>query len=52
MRHEASRYELEMNNKNKINRDLHSGFKRDYQLKSNLVNDENGDLVADSQNIF
>jgi hypothetical protein len=45
--------ELEMNSKNKNIRDLYSGmneFKRGYQLRNNLVKDENGDLLADSLN--
>jgi hypothetical protein len=40
-----------MDSKNKNIRDLHRGineFKRDYQPKSNLMKDENGDLLADS----
>jgi hypothetical protein len=43
------------NSKNKNIRDLYRGineFKRSYQLQSNLVKDENGDLLADSDNIF
>jgi len=46
---------LETNNKNKNIRDLYRGineFKKDYQPRSNLVKDENGDLVADSHNVF
>jgi hypothetical protein len=46
--------ELATNSKNKNNRDLHSGineFKRGYLTRSNLVKDENGDMLADSQNI-
>jgi hypothetical protein len=27
-------------------------FKRGYQLRRNFVKDKNGDLLADSQNIF
>jgi hypothetical protein len=44
-----------MNSKNKNIRDLHRGineFKRGYQPKSNLVKDENGDLLADFHIIF
>jgi hypothetical protein len=44
-----------MNSKNKNIRDLYrgiNGFKRGYQPRNNLVNDENGDLLADSQNIL
>ncbi|PNF37683.1 hypothetical protein B7P43_G11996 [Cryptotermes secundus] len=43
--------ELAMNSKNKNIRDLSRGindFKMDYQPRSNLVKDENGDLLADS----
>jgi hypothetical protein len=42
-----------MNSKNKNIRDLYRGiieFKRGYQSRSNLVKDENGDLLADSHN--
>ncbi|PNF35986.1 hypothetical protein B7P43_G02286 [Cryptotermes secundus] len=45
----------EYNSKNKNIRDLCSGmndFKRGYKLRSNLVKDENGDLLADSHNIL
>jgi hypothetical protein len=44
-----------MNSKNKNIRDLHigtNGFKRGYQLRNNLVKDENGDQLADSRNIL
>jgi hypothetical protein len=44
-----------MNSKNKNIRDLFrgiNGFKRGYKPRSNLVKDENGDLVADSYNIM
>ncbi|PNF33796.1 hypothetical protein B7P43_G10228 [Cryptotermes secundus] len=47
--------ELAMNSKNKNIRDLYKGindFKRDYQQSSNLVKDENGDLLADSHYIL
>ncbi|PNF19615.1 hypothetical protein B7P43_G03232 [Cryptotermes secundus] len=47
--------ELAMNSKNKNIRDLYRGindFKRGYQPNSNLVKDENGDLLADSHNIL
>jgi hypothetical protein len=40
-----------MNSKNKNIRDLYRGineFKSDYQLQSNLVMEENGELLADS----
>jgi hypothetical protein len=43
--------ELAMNNKNKNIKDLYRGimdFKRGYEPRSNLVKDENGDLLADS----
>jgi hypothetical protein len=43
-----------MNSKKKNIRDLYRGinkFKRDYQLRSNWVKDENGDLLADSNTI-
>jgi hypothetical protein len=43
-----------MNSKNKNIRDLYKGiseFKRDFQPRNNLVKDENGDLLADSNNI-
>ncbi|PNF41609.1 hypothetical protein B7P43_G10463 [Cryptotermes secundus] len=47
--------DLAMNSKNKNIRDLYRGindFKRGYQPSSNLVMDENGDLLADSHNIL
>ncbi|PNF20380.1 hypothetical protein B7P43_G10237 [Cryptotermes secundus] len=47
--------ELARNSKNKNIRDLFRGindFKRGYQPRSNLVKDENGDLLADSHNIL
>ncbi|PNF43440.1 hypothetical protein B7P43_G11554 [Cryptotermes secundus] len=47
--------ELAMNLKNKNIRDLYRGinnFKRGYQPSSNLVKDENGDLLADSHTIL
>jgi hypothetical protein len=40
---------------NKNIRDLYRGindFKRGYEPRSNLVKDENGDLLADSHNIL
>jgi hypothetical protein len=43
------------NSKNKNIRDLYRGinkFKKGYQPRSNLVKDENGDLLADSHNIL
>jgi hypothetical protein len=45
--------EIATNIKNKNIRDLYRGinqFKRGYQTRSNLVKDENGDLLADSNN--
>jgi hypothetical protein len=47
--------ELERNSKNKNIRDLYGGindFKRGYQPRTNVVKDENGDLVADSHSIL
>jgi hypothetical protein len=47
--------ELAMNRKNKSIRDLYrriNEFKRGYQPRSNLVQEENGDLLADYQNIL
>jgi hypothetical protein len=47
--------ELAMNNKNKNIRDLFRGinkFKKDYHSRSNLVKDENGDLLADTHEIL
>jgi hypothetical protein len=47
--------ELAMNSKKKNIRDLYrriNYFKSDYQPRSNLVKDENGDLLADSHNIL
>jgi hypothetical protein len=47
--------ELAMNSKNKNIRDLYRGindFKRGYQHRSNLVKDENGDLLADPHTIL
>jgi hypothetical protein len=44
-----------MNSKNKNIRDLYTGindFKRGYQPRSNLMEDENGDLHADSHIIL
>ena len=46
--------ELETNSKNKNIRDLYRGindFKKGYQARTNVVNDEKGDLVADSYSI-
>ena len=47
--------ELETNNKVKNNRDCHRGvsdIKKGYQPKNNLVEDEKGDVVADSHSIL
>jgi hypothetical protein len=47
--------ELATDSKNKNIRGLYRGineFKRGYQPRSNLVKDENGDLLADSHNIL
>jgi hypothetical protein len=47
--------ELPMNCKNKNIRDMYRGineFKKGYQPRSNLVKDENGDLLADSNTIL
>jgi hypothetical protein len=47
--------DLATNSKNKNIRDLYRGrneFKRGYQARNNLVKDENGNLLADSHNIF
>jgi hypothetical protein len=44
-----------INSKNKKIRDMHreiNEFKRCYQLRSNLVKNENGDLLADFHNIL
>ena len=46
--------ELETNSKIKNIRDLYRGindFKKGYQLRCNIVNDEKDDLVADSHSI-
>jgi hypothetical protein len=47
--------ELSTNSKNKYIRDLYRGinkFKRGCRPRNNLVKDENGDLLADSQNVL
>jgi hypothetical protein len=47
--------ELATNSKSKNNRDLYRGikeFKRNYHHRSNLVKDENGELLADSNTIL
>jgi hypothetical protein len=46
--------EIELNSNNKNIRDLYRGtieFKNGYQPKTNLVNDERGDLLADPQKV-
>jgi hypothetical protein len=47
--------ELETNSKIRNNRDFHGGIsdiKKGYQPKTNFVEDEKGDLVADSHSIL
>jgi hypothetical protein len=47
--------ELETNNKNKNIRDLYRGInevKKGYQPRINIINDENGNLLADPQSIL
>jgi hypothetical protein len=47
--------ELESYSKDKNIRDLYRGineFKKDYQLRTNLLKDERGDLLADPHKIF
>jgi hypothetical protein len=47
--------ELKTNSKNKNIRDLYRGindFKKGYRPRTNVVKDENGDLVADSHSIL
>jgi hypothetical protein len=47
--------ELATNSKNKNIRDLYRGineFKKGYQPRNNLVNDENSDLLASSHNML
>jgi hypothetical protein len=47
--------EFATNSGNKIIRDLYSGineFKKGYKPRTNLVKDENGDLLAESHNIL
>jgi hypothetical protein len=47
--------ELETNNKNKNFRDLYRGineFKKGYQPRINIINDENVNLLADPQNVL
>jgi hypothetical protein len=47
--------ELESNNKNKNIIDLYRGineFKKGYQPRINIIKDENGNLLADPQNVL
>jgi hypothetical protein len=47
--------ELETNNRNKIIRDLYRGineFQKGYQLRINIIKDENGHLLADPQSVL
>jgi hypothetical protein len=47
--------ELEINNKNKNIRDFYrdiSEFKEGYQPRINIIKDENGNLIADPQNVL
>jgi hypothetical protein len=47
--------ELETNNKQKNIRALYRGineFKKGYQSRINIIKDENGNLLADPQNVF
>jgi sorting nexin-29 len=47
--------EPETNNKNKNIRDLYRGineFKKGYQRRINIIKDENGNLIADPQNVL
>jgi hypothetical protein len=47
--------ELETNNENKNIRDLYRGineFKKGYQPRINIIKDENGNLIADPQNVL
>jgi hypothetical protein len=46
--------EFDSNNKNKNIRDLYRGineFKKGYQPRINIIKDENGNLIADPQNV-
>jgi hypothetical protein len=48
-------YELEINSKNKNIRDLYRGineFKKGYQPRINIIKDENGNLLADTQSVL
>jgi hypothetical protein len=47
--------ELETNNKNKNIRNLYRGineFEKGYQPRINIIKDENGNLIADPQNVL
>jgi hypothetical protein len=47
--------ELETNNKNKNIRDMYRGineFEKGYQPRINIIKDENGNLLVDSQNVL
>jgi hypothetical protein len=47
--------ELQTNNKNKNIRDLYNGineFKKGYQPRINIIKDENGNVIADPQNVL
>jgi hypothetical protein len=47
--------ELKTNNKNKYIRDFYTGineFKKGYQPRMNIINDENGNLFADPQSVL
>jgi hypothetical protein len=47
--------ELEINNKNKNIRDLYRGInesKKGYQLRINIIKDENGNLLADPHSVL
>jgi hypothetical protein len=46
---------FDTNNKNKNIRDFYRGvnaFKKGYQTRINIIKDENGNLLADTQNVF
>jgi hypothetical protein len=52
---ERKNYELETNSKNKNIRDLYKGinkFKKGYQPRSNIVKDENDDLLSNCHSIL
>jgi hypothetical protein len=53
--HKGKINEFETNNKNKNIKDLYRGineFNEGYQLRINIIKDENGYLLADSQNVL